>query len=78
MKQSSILLLPFAVAQADKAKSDTAFTQGKAFYQSGDFKKARAYFLDVMKENPQNTRAQEYLRHVQAAVKHGVKPRVYA
>ena len=78
MKHFSILILaiilPIAAVQADKAKSDAAFEKGKAYYQGGHYKQARAQFLEAMKENPQNTRAQQYLRHVQAAAKHGVKP----
>jgi len=69
----SLMLLP-SLLHADRAKSATAFIQGKKAYQAGDYREARAYLLKAIKEDPANKQAQQYLRHVQAAAKHGAKP----
>jgi hypothetical protein len=68
-----LMLIP-SLLHADREKSATAFIQGKKAYQSGEYREARAYLLKAIKEDPTNKRAQEYLRHVQSAAKHGVRP----
>ncbi len=68
------LILAPSLLYSDREKSTTALSQGKKAYQSGEYREARAYLLKAIKEDPANKRAQEYLRHVQVAAKHDIKP----
>ena len=71
----ALALLPWTLSYADESKSTAAFERGKSYYEKGAYKQARAELLKAIQENPKNTRAQQYLRHVQAAAKRGVKPK---
>ena len=68
-----IAALPIALL-ADSENSLAAFAMGKKHFELGEYKEARHHLLLAIKEDPKNKQAQDYLRHVQAAAKHGIKP----